>query len=138
PAEASQALLDEKTAVAPAPPAEDLSKVTVHYATNRNRLGVAERTWTVYFQGFFFSLPAVIVYVLIGLALLIFPWVGKRSWAAGALVVGVAVLCSMAALEAYVRSQLRDELSGELYGSVPSDLNYGTCEISVPKPENRT
>ncbi len=122
----------------PTPQPEDLSKVTVHYATNRNRLGVADRTWLAYFKGFFFSLPAVIVYVLTVLCLLVFPWFGKRSWAAAALLTGVVVLCSMAALEAYVRSQLRDELSGELYGSIPGDLNYGTCEISVPKPENRS
>ncbi len=139
PPAAGSAQLNVDLAVqSPAPPAEDLSKVTVHYATNRNRLGVADRTWMAYFQGFFFSLPAVVVYVLIAMRLLIFPWVGKRSWAAAALVIGVAVLCSMAALEAYVRSELRDELSGELYGSIPTNLSYGTCEISVPKPENRS
>ena len=43
----------------------------------------------------------------------------------------------MASLEAQVRSKLRDELSGELYGCRPTDLSYGTCTISVPKPENR-
>ncbi len=53
------------------------------------------------------------------------------------MVAGAVLLCAMASLEAQVRSRLRDELSGELYGCRPTDLSYGTCEISVPKPENR-
>ncbi|MEX0977811.1 MAG: alpha/beta hydrolase [Pirellulales bacterium] len=43
----------------------------------------------------------------------------------------------MGALEAYVRSQLRDEMTGELYGARPTDISYGACQVSVPKPENR-
>ncbi len=118
-------------------PPEDLSSVTVHFATNRNLLTAADRRWTTYFMGFFGSLPAFVVYVVILLAVLVLPWFGKRSWATLALVGGAVVLCAMGSLEAYVRSQLRDELSGELYGSQPSELSYGTCQISVPRPENR-
>ncbi len=118
-------------------PPEDLSSVTVHFATNRNLLTAADRQWTTYFTGFFGSLPAFVVYVVMLLAVLILPWFGKRSWAGLALVAGAVVLCAMGSLEAYVRSHLRDELSGELYGAQPSDLSYGTCQISVPRPENR-
>lgn len=123
---------------APPPPEEDLSNVTVHFATNRNRLAATDREWMVYFQSFFFSLPAFAIYALIAFSLLIFPWLGKRTWAAAALVTGILVLVSMASVEAYVRSQLRDELSGEIYGSRPTELSYGACQISVPKPENRS
>ena len=38
------------------------------------------------------------------LAYLIFPWIGKHSWAAAALLAGSLGLCSMGLLEAYVRS----------------------------------
>jgi esterase/lipase superfamily enzyme len=127
-------LASEKT---PPPPAEDLTSIMVHYATNRQRLTAEDRQFSVYFQGFFFSLPAVVLYALILLALVVFPMLGRRAWAAAAVVTGIALLVSMASIEAYVRSQLRDELSGELYGSVPTNLNYGKCKISVPKPENR-
>lgn len=122
-----------------APPAEeeDRSGVTVHFATNRNRLAAADREWTVYFKHFFSTLPAFVIYALVVLAVLIFPWFGKRRWATYALAAGVVVLCAMGGLEAYVRSQLRDELTGELYGSRPVDLSYGVCEVSVPLPENR-
>ncbi len=116
---------------------EDVSSVTVHFATNRNRLASKDREWLTYFKGFFGSLPAFVIYALMLLSVLLFPWFGKRSWAAGALVSGAMLLCAMASLEAYVRSQLRDELSGELYGCRPTELSYGACEISVPKPENR-
>jgi esterase/lipase superfamily enzyme len=122
----------------PPPPEEDLSHVTVHFATNRNRLTATDREWMVYFQGFFFSLPAFVVYAFIVVSLLVFPWLGKRAWAAAALGTGVVVLLSMASIEAYVRSQLRDELSGEMYGSRPTELSYGACQISVPMPENRS
>jgi esterase/lipase superfamily enzyme len=122
----------------PPPPEEDLSNVTVHFATNRNRLNATDREWMVYFQSFFFSLPAFVIYALIVVSLLVFPWLGKRSWAAAALVTGIILLVSMASFEGYVRSQLRDELSGELYGSRPTELSYGACQISVPKPENRS
>lgn len=121
----------------PPPPEEDLTSITVHYATNRQRLTAEDREFTAYFKSFFFSLPAVVLYALILLALIVFPWMGRRAWAAAAVITGVMLLVSMASIEAYVRSELRDELSGELYGSVPTNLNYGTCKISVPKPENR-
>ncbi len=121
----------------PPPPAEDLTSITVHYATNRQRLTAEDRQFAVYFKSFFFSLPAVVLYALILLALVVFPMLGRRAWAAAAVVTGVMLVVSMAGFEAYVRSELRDELSGELYGSVPTNLNYGTCKISVPKPENR-
>ena len=134
---APESLADLSAQAAPPPPEEDLTSITVHYATNRQRLTADDRQFAAYFRGFFFSLPAVVLYVLILLALIIFPWMGRRAWAAAAVVTGVALLVSMAGFEAYVRSELRDELSGELYGSVPTNLNYGTCQISVPKPENR-
>jgi len=123
---------------APPPPEEDHTSITVHYATNRQRLTAEDREFAAYFKSFFFSLPAVVLYALILLALIVFPWMGRRAWAAAAVITGVMLLVSMAGFEAYVRSQLRDELSGELYGSVPTNLNYGACKISVPKPENRT
>lgn len=123
---------------APGPPKdENTSSVTVHFATNRNRLAPKDREWLVYFQGFFSTLPAFVIYALVVLSLLIFPWFGKRSWAAYSLFTGAVVLCAMGSLEAYVRSQLRDELSGELFGSRPTELSYGTCEVSVPLPKNR-
>jgi len=118
-------------------PQEDLSSVTVHYATNRNRLEVGDRLWLTYFRNFFGSLPAFVVYAVVLVAVLVFPWIGKRSWATVAMVSGALVLCAMASLEAYVRSQLRDELSGEVFGARATDLSYGTCKVSVPKPENR-
>ena len=122
----------------PAPPPAAASKssdstVNIHYATNRNRLASADREWRVYFMGFFASLPAFVIYGLVILAVLILPWFGKRSWAAWAVLAGSLVLCSMGILEAYVRSQLRDEMSGELYGCRPTDISYGSCEISVPR-----
>jgi esterase/lipase superfamily enzyme len=123
-------------ALADVPP-EDLSSVTVHYATNRNRLAGADRAWLTYFTAFFSSLPAFVIYALVLVAVLVFPWFGKRSWATMALVSGALLLCAMGSLEAYVRSQLRDELSGELFGSHATDLSYGSCQISVPRPENR-
>lgn len=129
------ALAAEKT---PPKPEEDLASITVHYATNRQRLTPEDRAFAVYFKGFFFSLPAVILYALILLALIAFPMLGRRAWAAAAVITGVLLLVSMAGFEAWVRSELRDELSGELYGSVPTNLNYGKCKISVPKPENRS
>ncbi|MEX0676380.1 MAG: alpha/beta hydrolase, partial [Pirellulales bacterium] len=119
------------------PPSKPKDAVTVHFATNRNRLAPKDRQWLVYFKGFFFTLPAIVIYALVILALLILPWFGKRSWAAYALVTGAVALCAMGSLEAYVRSQLRDELSGELFGSRPTELSYGACEVSVPLPENR-
>ncbi len=123
---------------APPPPEEDLASITVHYATNRQRLTVEDREFATYFKNFFFSLPAVVIYASILVALIVFPWMGRRVWAASAVIVGVALLVSMATFEAYVRSELRDELSGELFGSVPTNLNYGACRISVPKAENRS
>jgi esterase/lipase superfamily enzyme len=125
------------TASAAPSPAHDPSKVIVHFATNRNRLAPKDREWLVYFVGFFSSLPAFVIYALMLFAVLIFPWFGKRSWAAYGLATGAVVLCAMGTLEAYVRSQLRDELSGELFGSRPMDLSYGVCEVSVPPAENR-
>jgi esterase/lipase superfamily enzyme len=113
------------------------SSVNVHYATNRNRLTPKERQWTVYFLGFFTSLPAFVIYGLIVLAQLVLPWFGKRTWAATGALVGVGLLCSMGLLEAYVRSQLRDEMTGELYGCRPTETSYGVCTISVPPPTNR-
>ncbi|MBI2826511.1 MAG: alpha/beta fold hydrolase [Planctomycetia bacterium] len=113
------------------------SSVVIHFATNRNRLAAKDREWLTYFWGFFTSTPAVVVYVLLVLTVLILPWLGKRSWAARALLAGAVGLCAMACLEAYVRSQLRGEMTGELYGSRPTTLSYGTCEISVPPAENR-
>jgi esterase/lipase superfamily enzyme len=123
--------------VEPAVEAPRPTSVNIHYATNRNRLAPKDREWLVYFGGFFGSLPAFIIYGLVILALLIFPWIGKRSWAASAVLVGSVLLCGMGLLEAYVRSQLRDELSGEMYGCRPTDLAYGACEISVPPAANR-
>lgn len=124
-------------ASAPPPSKPDESRVTVNFATNRNRLVPKDRAWLVYFLGFFSSTPAFVIYGLVALAVLILPWFGKRSWAAMAVGVGVILLCGMGTLEAYVRSQLRSELSGELYGSRITDVSYGTCEVSVPPPENR-
>jgi esterase/lipase superfamily enzyme len=115
----------------------DPSSVLVHFATNRNRLAPKDREWLVYFRGFFTTLPAFVVYGVMLLAILILPWFGKRAWAGYALVTGALVLCAMGSLEAYVRSQLRDELTGELYGSRPTELSYGACEISVPLARNR-
>ena len=116
---------------------EDDSSVTVHFATNRTRLAPKDREWLVYFRGFFSTLPAFVIYALVVLALLILPWFGRRSWAAYALFTGAVLLCAMGTLEAYVRSKLRDELSGELYGSGVAELSYGACRVSVPLPENR-
>jgi esterase/lipase superfamily enzyme len=128
----------EPTAAARAvAPVIDPSKVAVHYATNRNRLAPKDREWLVYFKGFFSSVPAFVIYGLMLFAVLIFPWFGKRSWATYSLVTGLLVLCAMGTLEAYVRSQLRDELSGELFGARPTDVSYGVCEISVPPAKNR-
>jgi esterase/lipase superfamily enzyme len=128
----------DASAQPPAAPAKkDPSSVKVHYATNRNRLADADRQWLVYFQSFFSSLPAFVIYALVILAVLVFPWFGKRSWATLALVSGAILLCAMASLEAYVRSSLRDELTGELYGSRVTELSYGVCEVSVPLPKNR-
>lgn len=132
----------EKPRAAAAPPQSAVAEPTstninIHYATNRNRLAPKDREWLVYFSGFFASLPAFVIYALVVLALLIFPWFGKRSWAAAAVLLGSLGLCSMGLVEAYVRSQLRDELSGELYGCRATDLSYGNCEISVPPPANR-
>jgi esterase/lipase superfamily enzyme len=120
-----------------ASPTPAISQVTIHYATNRNRLAPKDRAWTVYFLGFFASLPAFVLYGVILLSLLILPWFGKRSLAISSLVVGAMVLCGMGMVEAYVRSQLRDELSGELFGCRPTDLSYGACDISVPPATNR-
>jgi esterase/lipase superfamily enzyme len=133
------------TAIGPQPvanvprPAQkpDPSKIRIHYATNRNRLTPADRAFSAYFIGFFGSLPAFIIYGVMLLSLLILPWFGKRSWAAAALGVGALVLCAMGSLEAYVRSQLRDDMTGERYGCRPTDISYGSCEISVPPPQNR-
>ncbi|MGD9720190.1 MAG: alpha/beta hydrolase [Pirellulales bacterium] len=116
---------------------EPVTSINIHYATNRNRLAPKDRQWSVYFTGFFTSLPAFILYGVLVLSLLILPWFGKRTWAATAVVVGLAVLASMATFEAYVRSQLRDEMTGELYGCRPTELSYGTCTVSVPRPTNR-
>jgi esterase/lipase superfamily enzyme len=113
------------------------SSVSVHFATNRNRLAPKDRAWSVYFFGFFSSLPAFVIYGAMGLSLLVAPWFGRRTWAATAVLAGSVVLCSMGLVEAYVRSQLRDEMSGELYGCRPTDVSYGVCEISVPPPQNR-
>ena len=133
--------MDEPRAAA-APPHSTVAEPTatsinIHYATNRNRLAPKDREWLVYFFGFFTTMPAFVIYALMILALLIFPWFGKRSWAGAAVLVGSLGLCSMGLLEASVRSQLRDEMSGELYGCRATDLSYGNCEISVPPPENR-
>ncbi len=111
--------------------------VDIHYATNRNRLAPKDREYLVYFKGFFGSLPAFVIYGLVILAALVLPWLGKRSWALSAVLVGSALLCAMGMVEAYVRSQLRDEMSGELYGCRPTELSYGKCTISVPPPQNR-
>ncbi len=113
------------------------NSVNIHFATNRNLLAPKDRAWSVYFVGFFSSLPAFIIYGLMVLSLLVLPWLGKRSWAINSVLSGLIVLCGMATVEAYVRSQLRDQLSGELYGSRPTDLSYGICEVSVPRQENR-
>lgn len=115
----------------------EVTSVNIHFATNRNRLIPVDRVWSVYFSGFFVSLPAFVIYAAIVLAMLVFPWFGKRTWAASVAVLGIASLFAMATLEAYVRSQLRDELSGELYGCRPTDISYGKCTISVPLPQNR-
>ena len=141
PATGAASGVDEPRAAA-APPHSTVAEPTptsinIHYATNRNRLAPKDREWLVYFIGFFTTLPAFVVYALMILALLIFPWFGKRSWAGAAVLVGSLGLCSMGLLEAYVRSQLRDEMSGELYGCRATDLSYGNCEISVPPPANR-
>jgi esterase/lipase superfamily enzyme len=138
--EAGPSVEEPRAAAAPTPltvgePAP--TSVNIHYATNRNRLAPKDREWLVYFCGFFASLPAFVIYALVILALLVFPWFGKRSWAASAVLIGSLGLCSMGLLEAYVRSQLRDQLSGELYGCRATDLSYGNCEISVPPSANR-
>ncbi|REK12051.1 MAG: alpha/beta fold hydrolase [Planctomycetota bacterium] len=122
--------------LASAPP-EDPSKVRVHFATNRNRLAAEDREFLVYFKGFFSSLPAFVIYALVIVSALVLPWFGKRRWGMVAVAGGALVLCSMAGLEAYIRSQLRDELTGEFYGSRVTDLSYGVCDVSVPLPENR-
>ena len=133
--------VDEPSAAA-APPQSTVAEptptsVNIHYATNRNRLTPKDREWLVYFFGFFTSLPAFVIYALVILALLVFPWFGKRSWAGAP--------CSPAR-SAYVRwvcwkptsaRNLADELSGELYGCRATEISYGNCEISVPRPENR-
>lgn len=139
--EAEQPTVDEPRAAA-APPQSTVAEptptsVNIHYATNRNRLAPKDRELLVYFFGFFASLPAFVIYAIVILSLLIFPWFGKRSWGGTAVLVGSIGLCSMGLLEAYVRSQLRDEMSGELYGCRATDISYGACEISVPRPENR-
>jgi esterase/lipase superfamily enzyme len=113
------------------------SRVTVYFATNRNRLAPADRAWETYFVNFFGSVPAFAIYGLVSLAVLILPWLGKRSWAAASALGGLVLLCSMGAIEAYVRSQWRNELTGERYGCRATDLSYGVCEISVPSPQNR-
>lgn len=117
--------------------APDVSSVNVHFATNRNRLIPADRAWSAYFSGFFVSLPAFVIYGTVVLGMLVLPWFGKRSWAASVALFGIAGLFAMATLEAYVRSQLRDELTGELYGCRPTDISYGNCTVSVPLPKNR-
>lgn len=117
--------------------APDVTSVNIHFATNRNRLIPADRAWSVYFSGFFVSLPAFVIYGTVVLGMLVLPWFGKRSWAASIALFGIAGLFAMATLEAYVRSQLRDELTGELYGCRPTDVSYGKCTISVPLPKNR-
>lgn len=119
------------------PPQPDLNNVTIHYVTNRNRLSEVERQWLVYFRDFFTSLPAVIIYAALLFAVMVFPWIGKRSWAAVSILFGVAILGGMASVEAYVRSDLRAEGPREHYGSRPATLTYGACDVSVPKPENR-
>ncbi len=124
----------EKHALAEVPPP---ATVDIHYATNRNRLAPKDREWLVYFTGFFSSLPAFVIYGLVVLSALVLPWFGKRSWALTGALVGGVVLCAMGTVEAYVRSQLRDEMSGELYGCRPTEISYGKCTISVPPPQNR-
>lgn len=117
--------------------APDTSSVSIHFATNRNRLIPADRAWSVYFSGFFVSLPAFVIYGTVVFGMLVLPWFGKRSWAASVALFGVAGLFAMATLEAYVRSQLRDELTGELYGCRPTEISYGNCTVSVPLAKNR-
>ncbi len=131
-AEPPPAAASQPPADAPRP-----TSVDIHFATNRNRLAPKDREWAVYFVGFFASLPAFVIYGIVILALLILPWFGKRSWGAAAALIGVVLLCAMGLVEAYVRSQLRDEMTGEFYGCRPTDLSYGICEISVPPPTNR-
>ena len=139
PAMASPAPQGASAKLAPpmAAPKNAVSSVSVNYVTNRNRLVPLDRAWRIYFVGFYSSLPAFIVYGLLLLTLLILPWFGKRSWTATAVLVGAATLGAMGLMEATVRSQLRNEMSGERFGSRPSDLSYGTCQISVPPAENR-
>src|SRR5262249_3829970 len=95
-----------------ASPKENVSSVTIHYATNRNRLTTRDRQFMEYFLGFFSSTPAFVVYAILILSQLLLPWFGKRSWALGTFVGGLVVLVCMGAVEAQIRSKLRDEMTG--------------------------
>lgn len=136
-AAAPAAPLTAKSDSAKSGPAKQLTQVTVHYATNRNKLTAQDLTWLACFFNFLGSLPAFVVYVVVAASLLVLPWIGRRSWGAVSVAVGIVLIVAMGSVDASVRSQLGVDVPDDLYGAQATDLSYGTCVVSAPPEGSR-
>lgn len=116
-------------------PNEPYITVPVYYGTNRLPRSQEDSAWAYQFREFFITTTAFVLYAVCFIVPLLVALVfnPRRRVTFGVLVGSILLLFALASVYATVRTRDVAERPGEYYGFRSGPLEYGRCEVTVPK-----